>query len=211
MTNKNFSVIGSGHHAHVVLDCLEHHCTSNLISIFDENPERAGVVIWNQYTIMPCSDIRSETFIHVAVGHNHSREMLAQKYCSVVENLLTLIHPTASLSKRSTVHPGSFLAAHATVGPNSTIGYGCIINHNAVVDHDCIVEDWCHIAPGAVLGGAVKIGRGTLIGAGAVVLKGIEIEENVIVGAGAVVTKNVQKNSTVLGVPARERLSHGNF
>ena len=42
------------------------------------------------------------------------------------------------------------------------------------------------------------------VGSGAVILPGIRVGANAIIGAGAVVTKNVEKNTTAVGVPARQ-------
>jgi UDP-2-acetamido-3-amino-2,3-dideoxy-glucuronate N-acetyltransferase len=45
--------------------------------------------------------------------------------------------------------------------------------------------------------------RNVSIGAGAVILPGITIGEGAIIGAGAVVTRSVEKNTTVVGNPAK--------
>ena len=78
-----------------------------------------------------------------------------------------------------------------------------IVNTNATVDHDCVLSDGVHVAPGAVLAGAVSVGCGSLIGIGARVLPGVEIGERATVGAGAVVITTVEPGTTVAGVPAR--------
>ena len=46
--------------------------------------------------------------------------------------------------------------------------------------------------------------RGASIGANATILPGLTIGEDSIVGAGAVVTKNVERNTILVGNPARE-------
>ena len=50
-----------------------------------------------------------------------------------------------------------------------------------------------------------RIRRGASIGSGAVILCGIEIGERALIGAGAVVTHNVAADTTVAGVPARNK------
>lgn len=201
----NISIVGSGEHSSVVLDCVDLIFPEHHISAFDEDPEKFGNFLEKKYIIKNLININKDDLYHIAIGSNKNREIIFNKYFKKIDGMLTLVHPRSYVSKSSIIQHGSFIAANSLIGPNSSVGYGCIINHNSIVDHDCKIEDWCHIAPGAILGGTVKVARGTLIGAGAVVLKGLEIGENVVVGAGAVVTKNVPDNTIVMGVPARKR------
>jgi sugar O-acyltransferase (sialic acid O-acetyltransferase NeuD family) len=207
MKNKaNIHLIGSGHHARVVLDCIERLFLHEKTNIYDEMETNIGKNIWDQYVVKNAKDLINDARLHIGIGANNVREIIAFKYCQDLESLYTIIHPHADVSHRAYICKGSFLASGCVVGTDSAIGFGCIINHNAVVDHDCVVGDWSHIAPGATLGGSVKIGKGTLVGAGAVILKGVEVGTNVIVGAGAVVTRNIPDNSVVTGVPARKKV-----
>ncbi len=80
---------------------------------------------------------------------------------------------------------------------------GAIINTSAVVEHDTVVEAFAHVAPGAVLCGAVRIGRAALIGAGSVVLPQVRIGAKAILGAGSVAVADVPDNVTAVGTPAR--------
>ena len=52
--------------------------------------------------------------------------------------------------------------------PDAEIGDFAIVNTAAVVEHDCIVGEGAHVAPGAVLGGGVRVGARTLMGIGSV-------------------------------------------
>lgn len=211
MMNKIISIIGSGQHAHVVLDALEQASTVPSVCIYDENPSRWGVKIWHQYPIQNIADFNPQTAIHIGVGDNHFRQKIALKHRIPPENMLTIIHPKATISRHAHLAQGCFVAANAIIATGSQIGVGCIVNHGAIVDHDCIIDDWCHIAPGVTLGGSVAIGEGTLIGAGAVVLKGVHIGHRVVVGAGAVVTRNIPDDTTVIGIPAKKREQHESF
>ncbi|NBQ04353.1 MAG: acetyltransferase, partial [Actinobacteria bacterium] len=72
------------------------------------------------------------------------------------------------------------------------------------VDHDVVLADHVVVSPGAIISGAVKVGRGAFVGAGAVIIQGIEIGEYCIIGAGAVVRHNTKPNTTVVGNPAAQ-------
>lgn len=91
----------------------------------------------------------------------------------------------------------------AYVGCGVQIGADVVIGTGAVVEHDCNLLDGCFVGPGAVICGAVTVGRLAVIGAGAVVLPGIVVGAGAIVGAGAVVTRDVAQAVTVVGCPAR--------
>src|SRR5438309_465276 len=56
----------------------------------------------------------------------------------------------------------------------------------------------------AILGGAVRLAPGAIVGLGAVVNPGLKIGARAVVGAGAVVVKDVRLGAVVVGVPARE-------
>ena len=70
--------------------------------------------------------------------------------------------------------------------------------------------DFCHVAPGAVLGGNVTIGERCLIGANSTVLPGIKIGFDVIVGAGSTVTKNIPEGDVWTGAAASRKVSNHN-
>ncbi len=66
-----------------------------------------------------------------------------------------------------------------------------------------IVADHAHIAPGAHLGGDVRIGEGAFVGIGATVMPQRSIGAWSIVGAGALVHRDIPDRATAIGVPAR--------
>ena len=94
-------------------------------------------------------------------------------------------------------------APRVVINPLVKIGNGVICNTACVIEHECIINDYVHIAPGAILCGNVTVGEGSFIGAGAVVKQGVTIGKNVIVGAGTVVIKDIVDNTKVIGNPQR--------
>lgn len=210
MSTEHLVLIGAGGHARVVFDALQAAGSWPSVEIRDDRATSdqrfEGLPV-----LAPAipSAFARPCLAHVAVGRNTTRQMLAEKVMSLQVRLAIVMHPRATVSKRSQIGPGVFIAANAAVGPGAKLGDGVIVNHNAVVDHDCDVGAWTHIAPGAILGGAVIVGVGVLVGAGAVVLPGIRIGSGASIGAGAVVTRPVAANAVVMGVPARARTING--
>jgi len=117
--------------------------------------------------------------------------------------LVTAVHPKATVSASAGIGLGSQVLAGAVVGPGTEIGRGVIVNTRASVDHECRLSDGVHAAPGVILCGLVQIGRAAFVGAGAVVLPRIRIGENSVIGAGSVVTRDIPDNVIAFGSPAR--------
>jgi sugar O-acyltransferase (sialic acid O-acetyltransferase NeuD family) len=146
--------------------------------------------------------IKSDTNLFIAIGNNNLRHQVFEKL-SLNNYFSTLIHPNSIISSTTSVSSNVFISAGAIVNAYAKIGHGCIINTSSIIEHECDIDDFVHIAPGAVLAGNVKVGKKSFIGANATIKQGITIGEDVIVGAGAVIINDIPSNSTVVGNPGR--------
>lgn len=140
--------------------------------------------------------------VHVAVGDGLLRERLARR-AGDDAHLARVIDPSAHISPSAEIGAGVFIGTGAIVHARARVARLAIVNTRAIVEHDCVVHEAAHIAPGAVLCGAVHVGARAHLGAGAVVIPGVRIGHDAIVGAGAVVVRDVADGITVAGVPAR--------
>jgi sugar O-acyltransferase (sialic acid O-acetyltransferase NeuD family) len=140
----------------------------------------------------------------LGVGENRVRARIAKRVWDAGANCLTIIHPSAMLSKYIEIGQGSFLARNVSVNPLVKIGKGVIVNTSASMDHECIIGNYAHIAPGAVLAGNVKVGVYSFIGANSVIREGVNIGDGAIIGAGSVVLKDVEANTKCVGNPIRK-------
>jgi sugar O-acyltransferase (sialic acid O-acetyltransferase NeuD family) len=139
----------------------------------------------------------------VGVGHNGIRRKIHTQLAEYLGNPINAIHPSAIISASVELKHGIMISANATINPLVTLGHGVICNTSCSIDHECIIEEFAHIAPGAVLCGNVKIGAGTFVGANAVIKQGITIGKNVTIGAGTVIIRDVPDNTIVVGNPQR--------
>ncbi len=138
----------------------------------------------------------------VAIGHNPTRWDKYRWLRAAGARLVTLTHPTASVSRFARIGLGSVLMAGASVNVDAEIGEASIVNTGATVDHDNQLGHAVHVSPGAHLAGGVTVSALSWIGIGAVVRQGVRIGHSVTVGAGAVVIGDVADGLTVAGVPA---------
>jgi sugar O-acyltransferase (sialic acid O-acetyltransferase NeuD family) len=109
-----------------------------------------------------------------------------------------IIDPGAVVSGSAVIGGGVYIGAGAIVNADAAIGSHAIINTGAIVEHDCRIGINTHVAPRAVLGGAVAVG-----GIGSTVLAGVTIGDGCVIGAGAVVIDDVADGLCVVGNPAR--------
>lgn len=199
-------IIGAGGHAKVVGEIAELNGYNNLAFIDKDWPNKKNCEHWKiESSFENFLSLSLETFEYiVAIGDNYKRISTIKEMESSNGKLITLIHPSALVSKYSSIGPGTIVMAGATINPFCNIGTGCIVNTNASIDHDCMLESGVHISPGAHLAGQVSVSFNTWIGLGASIIQDCKIGNNVIIGAGSTVINNVSDNTKVVGSPARE-------
>lgn len=196
---KRLVIIGASGHGKVIADIGKKNGYQDIVFLDDNSQIRecAGFpVIGN---VMDANQIDGDKI--VAIGDALVRE----KIQSDIKNVISLVHPSAVVSRRVEIGVGTVVMAGAIINSDAIIGDGCIINTGASVDHDCIIDDYVHVSVGVHIAGTVKIGRGTWIGAGATVINNVNIAENCMIGAGAVVVNSIKYSGTYMGVPAKRR------
>jgi len=119
------------------------------------------------------------------------------------ERFLTIVHPTASVSKLSELGRGVVVFQNATVTTGARVGDHVIILPNTVVSHDDVIGDYTCLAGGVCVSGCVHVGASTYVGAGASIHDNVKIGERCLIGMGSVVLRDVPDNTVVVGNPAR--------
>jgi sugar O-acyltransferase (sialic acid O-acetyltransferase NeuD family) len=139
----------------------------------------------------------------LGIGKQQDRKNLADKLRKMGAEIITAIHPRATIAASAKLGQGTVIMAGAIVNSDVQMGRGVIINTGAIIEHDGVIGDYAHISPGAVTGGGVQVGSFTHIGLGAIVLPRVSVGSNSLVGAGSVVLKDIPDNVTAYGVPAK--------
>jgi sugar O-acyltransferase (sialic acid O-acetyltransferase NeuD family) len=119
------------------------------------------------------------------------------------ERFVTLVHPTASVSRTATLGRGTVVFQHVTITSNVRIGDHVIILPNSVVSHDDIVGHYTTIAGGVCISGGVRVGNCCYLGSRSSVIGGASIGDGALIGMGSVVLADVPAGTVVVGTPAR--------
>lgn len=205
---KRLLIIGTGGQSKVVLDCaLETKAYSNIAFMTNDTCSKdiMGLSIFYE-DVTTIEDISNKfDEVIVAIGNNSTRLKKSRYYAENGIKLATLIHPSAVVSRFSTIGEGTVALANAVVNPYAVVGRACIINTGAIVEHDCILGDGVHMSPKSVIGGTVTVGQESWLCIGSTVTNDVNIGDRVIVGAGAVVLNDVSNDVLVAGIPAKIR------
>ena len=186
--------------ADLVADGAEHELVA-----FGENWDRSRCSSLLGLPVIWVDDLGPLAATHVAVcaiGTTH-RSAFVRQVEAMAFRFATVRHPTARVSRTSTVGPGSILSAGVIVAAHTTIGAHVIVNRGSLIGHHTAIGDCVTISPGANIAGRITIGDGTYVGMGAIILDSLKIGRGSVIGAGSLVTKDVPDHVQVMGVPAR--------
>lgn len=196
---KRIAIIGSGGHAKVIVDLINELNIYKIVGFYDDN------ITSKLYDIVNLGKINNidnsiENFI-IGIGNDKIRKKIFDNNKNL--KWVTLIHPSAIVSKNVTIDSGTVVCAGSIIQTDVKIGKHCIINTGCSIDHECVIGDFSSICPKATLCGQVKIGHLCFIGANATIIQCLTIGNNSIIGAGGVIIKDVNDNSKVVGNPGR--------
>lgn len=162
---------------------------------FDDYPPLLGSV--DGYIVQP-----DDCFFN-SIGDVVAKKKCINKILNKGGRFITLIHPTAEVSKGVRIGQGCMIAANVGIGTETEIGDFCLIQNNAVVGHDVHVGNYCRIDCNVVLIAGVKLDDSVCIHTSSVINHNVHVGESAIVGAMSFVIRNVKPGISVQGNPAK--------
>lgn len=120
----------------------------------------------------------------VAIGNNNARRRLSDRFVQAGYELVSVLHPRATISSRAVIGPGSAIMAGAIIGTEAQLGRGVIVNCGAIVDHHARVADFGHLGVNACMAGGTVLGRGAWLQAGSAIGYGVQVPDGSILGPG---------------------------
>jgi sugar O-acyltransferase (sialic acid O-acetyltransferase NeuD family) len=198
-------MIGAGGHGRAVLEALRDAGWPEPIGVLDDDPASPGLPgIPLLGRLDSAAALRGQGIgaAHVALGDNTTRRALGERLLGLGYALPVIRHPSAIVAGTASIGAGSVLMPRVVLGAAAVVGRHVILNTGCIVEHDAWLEDAAHVAPGAILGGGVRIGAAALVGLGAAIKPGITIGAAAVIGIGAAVIADVAAAMRVGGVPA---------
>ncbi len=153
----NLLIIGAGGHGQVIYDTAKLLNKYNTISFLDDQSELAIDKVSNYHLYK-----NKYEDVFIAIGNSQVREELMNKLKDMY-NVVSIIHPSASIAASTKIGTGTYIAANVVVNSNSIIGKGCILGIGSLVDHNAIVEDYSYVNIGSIVRVNEKVKRHELI------------------------------------------------
>jgi len=196
---KPVLIIGAGGHSKVILEILR---LLDLKIIGFVDPEYKEGDRWGEIDCLGEDEVileykTDDIILANGIGSlpfSYKRWEIAEYYESLGFCFLTIIHPEAIISSKSTISEGAQIFSGAIIQSGASIGRHSIINTGAQIDHDTHISECVHVAPGSVICGEVTINKRAHIGPASVIINGIEIGSKAVIGAGSVITKNIEES-----------------
>ena len=141
---KSLIIVGAGEYGRLIKELAEL-CGYEKIGFLGDNSELAVGKV-GEYK---CFEQEYTDYI-VAIGNSNIREDITNKLSSTY-TLVSLVHPTAVISKSAQMEAGCVVEAQAVFHTEAKLGRGCFVNAGAVVNHNSIVESYCQIDCNAVV------------------------------------------------------------
>ncbi|MEN8194587.1 MAG: acetyltransferase [Bacteroidota bacterium] len=204
---KKVIIVGaSGHAAEIndYIDCYneKQELESDKISIngfIDDNPKNYSRY---QFSGAYLGDIKSHQVDKrsryiMAIANIKFRKTIVEYLKRNGAKFITLIHPTAYMSKSSIIGEGVLIGPGVNIGPNVKVGDFNIINSRSSLGHDTIIGDYNFITPNVCFSGFTKVGNENMFGINSATIPNISIGSGNTIAAGMIIDKNVKDGATI--------------
>lgn len=198
-------ILGTSEYAEVLVDTFE--CLDTVeFDGFLENRARSRIgskllsfpVYWSDE-----SDHLSKTHLLTTALATTQRKAWIEDRVRAGFDFITLVHPSSSVSKRTTLGTGSIVDAGVVVAGFSKIASHVRIGRRSSIGHHTEIGEFSTIHPGVLISGRCKIGRQVTVGTGAILIEDIVVGDGAFIAAGSVVTRDVIPGALVAGNPGR--------
>jgi len=205
---ENIVIVGAGALGREVLLIAEDACRANpslAIKGFLDRDANAlagfstpvGIIGDDDYIIDP------DDRLVLAMAEPKLRLKLAARFAAKGAKFLTLVHPTAIITRTASLAQGVTVAPFCHVADCAKVGAYTFLNTYASVGHDARIGAGCFFGPYATINGFSELGDGVLLGTHATVTPSTQVGAGAKIAAGSVVYKTVKPNHLAIGNPAK--------
>lgn len=204
MNTNEIVVLGAGGFAAEVIEAAEQ-ARLVVTKLYDDDPAALGRSVMGNPCVGSVAEfIQQAPAAYVfAIGNNQVRQKLSDRLDAAGHVPVSVIHPSAAVSRTAVVDAGAYVGAGAFVGPQVRVGRHAIVNVHVSIGHDAVIGDWAQLCPGVRVSGFVRIGAGVFLGSNAVIAPGLVMGDWAKLGASSFAVRNIPEGKLAVGVPAR--------
>ncbi|MBM9589078.1 acetyltransferase [Leptospira sp. 201903075] len=200
---KDLILVGAGGHAASCVEVIEAENRYRILG-FIGMPAEVGKEVLGYPVIGSDKDLNSlnkkckHSFVCIGQIESYKARLSAFNELNQLGfELVTVISPTAIVSRSAKIGKGTIICHSAILNSRSVVGENCIINTGSIIEHDVVIGNHNHISTGTILNGGVRVGNGTFIGSGTVIREGIHIGSDVFIGMSNAVTSDIEDETVV--------------
>ncbi len=119
------------------------------------------------------------------------------------ERFITVIHPSASVSRLARIGRNCLIMAGVVVTSNALIGDHVCILPNTVIHHDTSIGNYSILGSNVTVAGYVTIGESCYIGSGSSIISYCSIGMGSLAGMGSNILSSFPERSKIAGNPSR--------
>ncbi|MBX3611680.1 MAG: acetyltransferase [Hydrogenophaga sp.] len=181
-------IVGAGGHGRSVLELVRqlgaYIPAGFLDDTLEPGTEIMGMPVLGSTAVLADLPAKGIADIHVAIGHNSTRQALLTRAGSAGLRCATLVHPRAFIAPSATVGSGCAVMAMASVGTEAVLADGAIVNMGAVVDHHARVGPCGHLGANATMAGGTSIGARAWMQAGSAIGYHVHLPDDAMLAPG---------------------------
>ena len=140
----------------------------------------------------------------VAIGNPNLRAFVVSDLPNNT-NYITVIHPSAVISKWVEIGEGSIITAGCVLTAQIKIGRHAHLNLNTTVGHDTDIGDFFTTATNVSVSGICQIGDRVYMGSNSAIKQSLNVCDDVTIGMGAMLVKSADASGVYVGTPAKMR------
>jgi sugar O-acyltransferase (sialic acid O-acetyltransferase NeuD family) len=145
--------------------------------------------------------------VFIGIGDIKKRQKIIKILLDKNYQFPNLISKSSKIMKKCEFGKGNIILPSSTILSPSVFQDFNIIGTRATILHHCKINSNCLFGGGALIGAGTNIEKNSFIGVGSVIASlNLNIGSNSFISSGSVVLNNIEKNTKVIGNPARKIL-----
>jgi len=141
--------------------------------------------------------VRADHEYIMGIANLEFRRAIVERFLSEGASFLTLIHPSAYVSRSAAIGEGTIVGPMVNVGPNAVVGRFNLINSRCSLAHDTRLGDFNFLGPGVSFSGNTVAGDGNLFGVNSATKPGVTIGSGNRIEAGMIVDRSLGDGSVL--------------